>query len=113
MTADMSQKPVRAPIPIESKNGLKNETGTLAMARTNDPNSATAQFFINVNNNEFLNYPGQDGYGYTVFGKVVSGMETVNKIVTVQTANRGMHQNVPVKPVVIESMTLVGAGAKK
>jgi cyclophilin family peptidyl-prolyl cis-trans isomerase len=109
MTADMNQKPVRAPIPIESKNGLKNETGTLAMARTSDPNSATAQFFINVNNNQFLDYPGQDGYGYTVFGKVVSGMETVNKIVTVQTGNRGMHQNVPVKPVVIESMTVVGA----
>ena len=113
MTADMNQKPVRPPIPIESKNGLKNETGTLAMARTSDPNSATSQFFVNVNNNEFLNYPGQDGYGYTVFGKVVSGMDVVNKIVAVPTANRGMHQNVPVKPVVIESMTVVGAGVAK
>jgi cyclophilin family peptidyl-prolyl cis-trans isomerase len=109
----MNQKPVRPPIPIESKNGLKNETGTLAMARTSDPNSATSQFFVNVNNNEFLNYPGQDGYGYTVFGKVVGGMDVVSKIVAVPTANRGMHQNVPVKPVVIESMTLVGAGAAK
>jgi len=113
MTADMNQKPTRAPIPIESKNGLKNDTGTLAMARTSDPNSATAQFFINVNNNDFLNYPGQDGNGYTVFGKVVSGMDVVNKITAVQTGNRGPHQNVPVKPVVIESMTVVGAGAKK
>ena len=113
MTADMSQKPTRPPIPIESKNGLKNDVGTLAMARTSDPNSATAQFFINVNKNDFLNYPGQDGNGYTVFGKVVSGMDVVNKIVAVPTGNRGMHQNVPVKPVVIESMTVVGAGAKK
>lgn len=112
MTADMNQKPTKPPIPIESKNGLKNEIGTLAMARTNDPNSATSQFFVNVNNNEFLNYPGQDGYGYTVFGKIVSGMEVVNKIVAVPTANRGMHQNVPVKPVLIESMTLVGDGKK-
>jgi cyclophilin family peptidyl-prolyl cis-trans isomerase len=108
MTADMSQKPTRPPIPIESKNGLKNEVGSLAMARTSDPNSATAQFFINVNNNEFLNYPGQDGHGYTVFGKVVTGMDVVSKIVAVPTGNRGMHQNVPVKPVVIESMTVVG-----
>ena len=108
MTADMNQKPTRPPIPIESKNGLKNDAGTLAMARTGDPNSATSQFFINVNNNDFLNYPGQDGNGYTVFGKVVSGMEVVNKIVAVPTASRGMHQNVPVKPVVIESMKLVG-----
>ena len=110
MTADMSQKPTQAPVPIESKNGLKNDKGWVAMARTNDPNSATAQFFVNVNNNDFLNYPGQDGHGYTVFGKVVSGMDVVSKIVAVPTANRGMHQNVPVKPVVIESTTLVGAG---
>ena len=108
MTADMSQKPTRPPIPIESKNGLKNDVGSLAMARTNDPNSATAQFFINVGNNDFLNYPGQDGHGYAVFGKVVSGMDVVNKIVAVPTGNRGMHQNVPVKPVLIESMTVVG-----
>ena len=108
MTADMSQKQTRAPIPIESKNGLKNELGTVAMARTSDPNSATAQFFINVNNNGFLDYPGQDGYGYTVFGKVVSGMDVVNKIVAVPTGNQGMHQNVPRTPVVIESAKVVG-----
>jgi peptidyl-prolyl cis-trans isomerase A (cyclophilin A) len=108
-TAEMSQKPTRSPIPIESKNGLKNDVGWLAMARTSDPNSATAQFFINVNNNGFLNYPGQDGNGYTVFGKVVDGMDVVNKIVAVPTTNKGMHQNVPQKPVVIESMTVVGA----
>ena len=109
MTPDMSQKPTRAPIPIESKNGLKNDVGTLAMARTSDPNSATAQFFINVNKNDFLNYPGQDGNGYTVFGKVVDGMDVVNKIASVPTGNKGMHQNVPNKPVLIESMTVVGS----
>jgi peptidyl-prolyl cis-trans isomerase A (cyclophilin A) len=107
MTANMSQKQTRGPVPIESKNGLKNDVGTLAMARTSDPNSATAQFFINVNKNDFLNYPGQDGHGYTVFGKVVDGMDVVNKIVAVPTGNSGMHQNVPRTPVVIESMTLV------
>jgi peptidyl-prolyl cis-trans isomerase A (cyclophilin A) len=107
MTSTMAQKPTRPPVPIESKNGLKNDLGTLAMARTSDPNSATAQFFINVKNNDFLNYPGQDGHGYTVFGKVVDGMDVVNKIVSVPTGNQGMHQNVPRTPVVIESMTLV------
>jgi peptidyl-prolyl cis-trans isomerase A (cyclophilin A) len=112
MTPNMGQKATRTPIPIESKNGLRNDVGTLAMARTSDPNSATAQFFINVNRNDFLNYPGQDGHGYTVFGKVVDGMDVVNKIVAVPTGNQGMHQNVPRTPVVIESMTLV-APAKK
>jgi peptidyl-prolyl cis-trans isomerase A (cyclophilin A) len=109
MTPNMAQKPTRASIPIESKNGLKNDVGTLAMARTSDPNSATAQFFINVGKNDFLNFPGQDGHGYTVFGKVVEGMDVVNKIVGVPTGNQGMHQNVPRTPVVIESMTLVPA----
>jgi cyclophilin family peptidyl-prolyl cis-trans isomerase len=108
-TADMSQKPTRPPIPIESKNGLKNDVGTLAMARTGDPNSATAQFFINVNNNSFLNYPGQDGNGYTVFGKVVDGMDVVNKIVAVPAGNRGGHQNVPQQPVLIESAKVIDA----
>jgi peptidyl-prolyl cis-trans isomerase A (cyclophilin A) len=112
MTPNMAQKPTRSPIPIESKNGLKNDVGTLAMARTSDPNSATAQFFINVKNNDFLNYPAQDGHGYTVFGKVVEGMDVVNKIVAVPTGNQGMHQNVPRTPVVIESMTLVGSSKK-
>jgi cyclophilin family peptidyl-prolyl cis-trans isomerase len=104
----MAQKKTRAPVPIESKNGLKNEVGSLAMARTSDPNSATSQFFINVQSNTFLDYPGQDGHGYTVFGKVVDGMDVVNKIVAVPTGSQGPHQNVPRQPVVIESMTLVG-----
>ena len=112
MMPDMSQKKTRAPIPIESKNGLKNDVGTLAMARTNDPNSATAQFFINVKDNAFLNYPGQDGHGYTVFGKVVDGMDVVNKIVGVPTGTTGMHQNVPRTPVLIESATVVAAPKK-
>jgi peptidyl-prolyl cis-trans isomerase A (cyclophilin A) len=107
MSADMTQKPTRPPVPIESKNGLKNDVGWVAMARTSDPNSATAQFFINVANNGFLNYPGQDGNGYTVFGKVVDGMDVVNKIVAVPTGQRGPHANVPVKPVLIESATVV------
>jgi len=106
-TAELAQKPTRPPIPIESKNGLKNDVGTVAMARTSDPNSATAQFFINVANNSFLDYPGQDGNGYTVFGKVVDGMDVVNKIVAVPTGNRGMHQNVPQQAVVIESAKVV------
>ena len=113
MTPNMAQKPTRAAIPIESKNGLRNDVGTVAMARTSDPNSATAQFFINVNKNDFLNYPGQDGHGYTVFGKVVDGMDVVNKIVAVPTGNQGMHQNVPRTPVIIESMTVVGAAKKQ
>jgi peptidyl-prolyl cis-trans isomerase A (cyclophilin A) len=108
MTKDMAQKKTRAPIPIESKNGLKNELGTVAMARTSDPNSATSQFFINVNNNGFLDYPAQDGNGYTVFGKVIGGMDVVNKIVAVPTGNQGMHQNVPRTPVLIESASVVG-----
>jgi len=109
MTPNMAQKPTRPPVPIESKNGLKNEVGTVAMARTSDPNSATAQFFINISNNGFLDYPGQDGNGYTVFGKVVNGMDVVNKIVAVPTGNQGMHQNVPRQPVIIESASIVGA----
>jgi peptidyl-prolyl cis-trans isomerase A (cyclophilin A) len=108
MTPNMAQKPTRPPIPIESKNGLKNRVGTLAMARTSDPNSATAQFFINVNDNGFLDYPGQDGNGYTVFGKVVSGMDVVNKIAAAPTGNQGMHQNVPRTPILIESASVVG-----
>jgi cyclophilin family peptidyl-prolyl cis-trans isomerase len=108
MTPNMAQKTTRPPIPIESKNGLKNEVGSLAMARTSDPNSATAQFFINVKNNSFLDYPGSDGHGYTVFGKVLSGMDVVNKITAMPTGSQGMHQDVPRTPVVIESATVVG-----
>ncbi len=105
--ADMNQKGTNAPIQIESNNGLKNERGSIAMARTMDPNSATSQFFINTQNNSFLDYPGQDGYGYTVFGKVVSGMDVVDKMEKVKTGNRGMHSDVPVEPIVIESMKFV------
>ena len=112
-TEDLTYKPARAPIKNEASNGLKNDVGTLAMARTSDPHSATAQFFINVSNNEFLNYPGRDGYGYAVFGKVIKGMEVVDKIAKVATALKPPHQNVPVKPVVIESARIVGASGKK
>lgn len=104
---EMKQKPTQAPIENEAKNGLKNTPYTVAMARTGDPHSATAQFFINVGNNEFLNYPGQDGWGYAVFGKVVKGSEVVDKIRQVKTGNKGMHQNVPLQPVVIQSATLL------
>lgn len=103
---DMQQKPTRAPIQNEAKNGLKNDVYTIAMARTGDPHSATAQFFINTKNNSMLNYPGQDGWGYTVFGKVIKGTEVVDKIRQVNTGNRGPHQNVPVQAVVIESATI-------
>lgn len=104
---EMREKPTRAPIPNEAKNGLRNDVYTIAMARTSDPNSATAQFFINTKNNSFLNYPGQDGWGYAVFGKVVKGTEVVDKIRQVPTGNRGFFQNVPVTPVVIESASIV------
>lgn len=106
-TPDMKQKPSRAPIPLESRNGLHNLRGTIAMARTADPNSATSQFFINVVDNPSLDYPRPDGYGYAVFGKVVSGMDVIDKIVAVPTKNEGPFQNVPVKPVLIEDARLL------
>jgi peptidyl-prolyl cis-trans isomerase A (cyclophilin A) len=107
MKPDMSEKPTRAPIPLESRNGLVNARGTVAMARTMDPNSATAQFFINVNDNAFLDQPNaRDGNGYAVFGKVVSGMDVVDKIKAVPVADKGGYQNVPVKPVTINKATL-------
>lgn len=108
-TADMQQKPTRAPIPIEADNGLKNDKYTIAMARTGDPNSATAQFFINVKDNAFLNHsaPTPQGWGYAVFGKVVQGTEVVDKIKAVPTGNRGPFQNVPATAVIIQSATLV------
>lgn len=112
---DFSEKVARKPVRNEASNGLKNEAGTIAMARTADPHSATAQFFINVANNEFLNfrYPTQEGYGYCVFGKVIKGMDVVNRIVKVPTgAGPGGHRDVPVKPVIIESVRLVEAAAK-
>jgi len=103
----MSQKTNNAPIQNEAKNGLKNEAYTLAMARTSDPHSATAQFFINVNDNSFLDYPGQDGWGYCVFGKVVEGMDVVDKITGVKTTRAGMHADVPVEDVIIEKAEIV------
>ena len=106
-TPDMVQKPMRPPIPLEAANGLKNDTYTIAMARTNVPDSATAQFFINVKDNAMLNAPQPDGHGYAVFGKVVSGTEVVDKIKGVPTGNKGPFQNVPTTPVVITSATLV------
>ena len=101
--ADMKQKATRPPIENEAKNGLKNEPGTLAMARTSDPHSASSQFFINLVPNTSLDYPSRDGWGYAVFGKVTTGMDVVDAIGKVATGNRGFHQNVPVEAVVIES----------
>ena len=106
-TPDMMQKATREPIENEAKNGLKNEAGTIAMARTMDPHSATAQFFINVSNNTFLDYPGQDGWGYAVFGKVTEGMDVINAIKGVETTHRGGHSDVPVEPIVIEKAEIV------
>ncbi len=106
-SADMKERPTRAPIALESQNGLKNDRGTLAMARRGDPNSATAQFFINVVDNPRLDYPNPDGNGYAVFGKVVEGMDVVDKIRDVPTETRGPYQNVPVTPVTIKSARIV------
>ncbi len=102
----MTQKPTAAPIKNEGSNGLKNLPYTVAMARTGDPDSATAQFFINVNNNAMLDFPGRDGHGYAVFGKVISGQDVVDKIRLVPTRDSGMYQNVPKTAVVIENATL-------
>ncbi len=99
--ADMNQKPTRDPIKNEADNGLKNERGTLSMARTSDVNSATCQFFINVNDNDVLDH-GERDFGYAVFARVTEGMDVVDKIVAVPTGNRGGHSDVPVEPVVVE-----------
>lgn len=108
-TKDMSQKPSKAPIKIESDNGLKNEKGTIAMARTSDVNSATAQFFINGADNAFLDFKDKTtrGYGYAVFGKVIEGQSVVDKIIGVKTTTQGGHENVPVTPVEILDVTVV------
>ena len=105
----MKQKPVRAPIENEANNGLKNKRGTLAMARTNDPHSATAQFFINVVDNSFLDHtaPTGSGWGYCVFASVVDGMDVVDKIRAVKTGSSGFHQDVPVEDVIIERAEIV------
>ena len=104
---DMHEKPTRAPIQNEAKNGLKNDVYTIAMARTSAPHSATAQFFINVGNNAALDYPSRDGWGYAVFGKVIQGTDVVDKIKQVRTGPSGMFDDVPVTPVIIQSATLV------
>jgi peptidyl-prolyl cis-trans isomerase B (cyclophilin B) len=107
--ADMQQKTAGAPIENEADNGLKNDFGTIAMARTMDPHSATAQFFINVKDNDFLNHSGKNpqGWGYAVFGKVTAGSEVLDKIRAVPTTSRGGHQDVPADPVIIESVEVV------
>lgn len=107
--AAMAQKPTEKPIENEANNGLKNDKYTLAMARTPHPHSASAQFFINVNNNAFLNHtaPTQQGWGYAVFGKVVEGMDVVDKIAAVPTGDKGMHQNVPLTPITINAATVL------
>ncbi|MYB88562.1 MAG: peptidyl-prolyl cis-trans isomerase [Proteobacteria bacterium] len=108
-TSEMAQKPTHDPIRNEANNGLGNDTGTIAMARTNDPHSATAQFFINVRDNQFLNFSGENpqGWGYAVFGKVTEGMEVVNAIRDVATTTRGPFQDVPVETVTIEKVSIV------
>ena len=111
-TQQMEQKPTLPPVRNEANNGLKNERGSIAMARTGDPHSATAQFFINTVNNSFLDYPGQDGWGYCVFGKVIAGMDVVDKIRAVATTNAGPYQNVPSQAVVIKSVQLLPAAKK-
>ena len=109
MLPDMSQKPTRAPIENEADNGLKNLTGTLAMARTNDPHSATSQFFINVVDNGFLDHssPTPQGWGYAVFGKVVNGLDVLDKMKEVPTGSRSGHQDVPLEDIVIEKAEVV------
>ena len=101
MTEDMQQKPTKATIENEAKNGLKNNKYSVAMARTSAPHSASSQFFINVNDNQFLDFPGQDGWGYCVFGEVVAGQDVVDKIQTVETLNLGSHADVPANPIII------------
>ena len=109
MTAGMKQKPTGAEIENEANNGLKNDRYTVAMARTSDPHSATAQFFINVNDNDFLNHtaPNAHGWGYAVFGKVTGGMDVVDTIRKVKTGSSGFHQDVPAEDVVIEKATVL------
>jgi peptidyl-prolyl cis-trans isomerase B (cyclophilin B) len=104
--SSMKQKPTETPIKNEANNGLKNNKYTIAMARTSVPDSATSQFFINVNNNDFLNYPGQDGWGYCVFGKVTEGTDVVDKIQKVATGNSAGHQDVPREAVTILNVTI-------
>lgn len=108
MTEDMQSKETRAPIENEADNGLSNKEGTIAMARTGDPHSASAQFFINVQDNNFLDHRSKtaQGWGYCVFAKVVEGMDVVNDIKSVKTGSKGGHQDVPVEPIIIERVTV-------
>ncbi len=108
-TEDMNQKDVHDPIKNEANNGLKNDNGTIAMARTGDPHSATAQFFINVKDNDFLNFSSEtaQGWGYAVFGKVTEGMDIVEKIKATETTTKGPYQDVPVEAIIIEKVTIV------
>jgi peptidyl-prolyl cis-trans isomerase B (cyclophilin B) len=106
MSVDFTEKPTHEPIRNEAKNGLKNLEGAIAMARTTKPHSASSQFFINVADNHILDYPGQDGWGYCVFGRVIDGMDVVNSIKDVQTGPRRGHQDVPVEDVIIEKAEL-------
>jgi len=114
-TADMTEKPTRPPIQNEADNGLKNERGTIAMARTPDPNSASSQFFINVAENKSLNHQSKtpQGWGYAVFGKVVEGMDVADAIVKVPTTTKGPYGDVPVQPIVLQKASIVAAGEKK
>ena len=109
MDAEMNEKATNAPVENEADNGLKNDAGTIAMARTQDPHSATSQFFVNVKDNDFLNHSGRNmqGWGYTVFGKVTSGMDVIEKMRGVPTGRFGMHADVPKEPVVINSATII------
>ncbi|HKF93415.1 MAG TPA: peptidylprolyl isomerase [Gammaproteobacteria bacterium] len=108
-TQDMTEKDTRDPIKNEADNGLENDAGTIAMARTPDPNSASAQFFINLKDNDFLNFKSKttQGWGYTVFGKVTEGMDVVNSIANVTTGSRGVYQDVPEEPVIIEKVNVI------
>ncbi|WP_201562963.1 peptidylprolyl isomerase [Psychrobacter sp. CMS30] len=109
MDAEMNEKATNAPVENEADNGLKNDKGTIAMARTQDPHSATSQFFVNIKDNDFLNHSGKNmqGWGYTVFGKVTSGMDVIEKMRGVPTGRFGMHADVPKEPVVINSATII------
>jgi len=104
----LQQKPTKGSVVNEANNGLENVVGSIAMARTNDPHSATAQFFINVKDNDFLNFSSEtpSGWGYAVFGKVTNGMDVITKMTDAETGNSGMHQNVPVEDIIIESVTI-------
>ena len=108
MESGMKEKPTQPPIENEADNGLKNVTGSICMARTNDPHSATSQFFINLKDNQFLDHSGKNpqGWGYAVFGQVTDGMDVVEAIAAVQTGNAGFHQDVPVEDIVVEKVTI-------